>query len=243
MKIVFHPEFYRVYTADPAAEEGRMEAIISELKDYEIVEPEKAEKEDILLVHTERHYEWVRNETGVYDVAILAAGGAILASEIAFEEPAFAAVRPPGHHASPDSSWGFCYFNNIAIAVRKLTIREKIERAAVVDFDLHFGDGTANTFRDDERVSYFHMKGGDVNGIAEFLESAEYDIVAASAGFDRAKEDWGGILDREDYTEIGKILKEYPEDRCDGRRFAVLEGGYNHAVLGKNVRAFLRGFE
>ncbi|WP_048096851.1 histone deacetylase family protein [Geoglobus ahangari] len=243
MKVVFHPEFYRVYTSDPAAEAGRMEAIVEEIKDYEFVEPEPAGEEDILLVHTPRHLEWVKGMHEVYGIALLAAGGAILAAQISFSEPAFAAIRPPGHHASPDSSWGFCYFNNVAIAVRKLLAEGKIERAVVVDFDLHFGDGTANAFREDERVEYFHMSGRDVNRIAEFLEKAEYDIIAVSAGFDRAKDDWGGLLSREDYVEIGRIIRDYSEERCDGRRFAVLEGGYNHAVLGKNVRAFLNGFE
>lgn len=243
MKIVFHPDFYRVYAADPAAEAGRMEAIIEEIRNCEFVKPGPAAKEDILLVHTERHYEWVRGLEDVFDVAMLAAGGAILAANISFSEPAFAAIRPPGHHASPDSSWGFCYFNNIAIAVKKLLAENRIERAAIVDFDLHFGDGTANIFKDDKRVEYLHMKERDVNGIAEFLESMEYDVIAVSAGFDRAREDWGGLLEREDYTEIGKIVRESSEEKCDGGRFAVLEGGYNHRVLGKNVKAFLKGFE
>lgn len=129
MKIVFHPKFYTVYASDPAAESGRMEAIVEELKDFDFVEPEPARKEDILLVHTPEHYEYVRSEALVYEVAVLAVGGAILASEIAFEEPSFAAIRPPGHHASPDSSWGFCYFNNIAIAIRKLIKEGRIVRA------------------------------------------------------------------------------------------------------------------
>ena len=133
MKIVFHPKFYTVYTSDPAAEAGRMEAIMEELRDYEVVEPEPARMEDILLIHTREHYMYVKSEPEIYEVAILAAGGAILASEIAFNEPAFAAIRPPGHHASPDSSWGFCYFNNIAIAVKKLLVEEKIKRAVIVD--------------------------------------------------------------------------------------------------------------
>ncbi|WP_456369422.1 histone deacetylase family protein [Geoglobus sp.] len=243
MKIVFHPEFIRVYTSDPAAEAGRMEAIVQEIEDYEFVKPEPADENDILLVHTARHLEWVRSMREVYRLANLAAGGAILASRISFDEPAFAAIRPPGHHASPDGSWGFCYFNNVAIAVQKLLAEGKIERAVIVDFDLHFGDGTANAFRDSGRVKYFHMSGSDVSGIAEFLERTEYDVIAVSAGFDRAKDDWGGLLSREDYVEIGRIIREYAEENCGGRRFAVLEGGYNHAVLGKNVRAFPKGFE
>ncbi len=243
MKIVFHPKFYTVYASDPAAESGRMEAIVEELKDFDFVEPEPARKEDILLVHTPEHYEYVRSEALVYEVAVLAVGGAILASEIAFEEPSFAAIRPPGHHASPDSSWGFCYFNNIAIAIRKLIKEGRIVRAVIVDFDLHFGDGTANTFSNDPKVEYFHMKGGDISGIDDFLGKTEYDIIGVSAGFDRHKDDWGGILETEDYREIGKIIRERAEERCYGRRFAVLEGGYNHSVLGKNVRAFVEGLK
>ncbi len=243
MKIVFHPKFYEVYTSDPAARAGRMESIVEELKDYEFLEPESAEREDILLVHSEEHYEYVRGERRVFEVAILAAGGAILAAKTSFEEPAFAAIRPPGHHASPDSSWGFCYFNNVAIAVRKLLKDGAVERAVIIDFDLHFGDGTANTFRNDKRVEYFHMPDGDVNSIADFLSKKEYDIVAVSAGFDRHVDDWGGILETEDYKEIGKIIREFADEKCHGRRFAVLEGGYNHAVLGKNVRAFVEGME
>ncbi len=242
MKVIFHPEFYRVYTSDPAAEAGRMESIMDELRDFDVIQPEPVSEGDVLLVHTRNHFEWVKGLDNVFDVALLAAGGAVLAARISFVEPTFAAVRPPGHHASPDSSWGFCYFNNIAIAVKKLISEGKIEKAAIVDFDLHYGDGTANAFRDDEKVTYFHMSGGDINGIAEFLERHECDIIAISAGFDGAKEDWGGILEREDYREIGRIIRESAEENCNGRRFAVLEGGYNHRVLGKNVRAFLNGF-
>ena len=243
MKIVFHPIFYTVYTADPAAEAGRMEAIVEELKDFEFVEPEPAEEEDILLVHTRPHYEEVKSMEKIYEVALYAVGGAIKASEIAFSEPAFAAIRPPGHHASPDHFWGFCYFNNIAIAVRKLIKDGLINKAVIVDFDLHFGDGTANTFENDPHVTYFHMPDGDVNSIDDFLKKEEYDIIAVSAGFDRHKDDWGGILETDDYREIGRIVKENAEDKCDGRRFAVLEGGYNHKVLGKNVRAFVLGLK
>ncbi len=242
MKIVFHPEFYKVYTSDPAAEAGRMEAIVQELKDYEFVQPEKATKEDVLLVHTKAHYEFVKSDEEVFEVAMLAVGGAILASKIAFVEPAFALIRPPGHHASPDSSWGFCYFNNVAIAVRKTLLEGKARRAVIVDFDLHFGDGTANTFRDDEMVKYHHMSGGNIEGVEDFLKKSDFDLVAVSAGFDKHKEDWGGILETEDYKELGKIIAEVCEER-NAKRFAVLEGGYNHRVLGKNVREFIKGFE
>jgi acetoin utilization deacetylase AcuC-like enzyme len=66
--------------------------------------------------------------------------------------------------------------------------------------------------------------------------------LAVSAGFDGGKEDLGGIFEIQDYTTIGALLKKAAERNSGGRRFAVLEGGYNQNVLGKNVKAFLEGF-
>ena len=243
MKIVFDESFLDVYTSDPAASPGRLESILQEIQDYEFVKPEPASDEDVLLVHTPGHLEFVKNMPRIYELAILAAGATIKASRIAFNEPAFALIRPPGHHASPNSSWGFCYFNNIAISVRKLIAEGKIDRAVIVDFDLHFGDGTDNTFAEDERVEYFHMPGGEVNSISDFLKGKDYDIIAVSAGFDKHRDDWGRYLETEDYTEIGKIIKEFSEEKCEGRRYAALEGGYVTSVLGRNVRAFIGGFK
>jgi len=166
---------------------------------------------------------------------------------MAFEgQPAFGLIRPPGHHASPHSCWGFCYFNNIAIAVKKLMSEEKIKNALILDFDLHYGDGTANTFSGSQSVSYCHPEGSRRE---EFLEEVKrclqtekpFDIVAISAGFDRHEEDWGGLLKTEDYFTIGKWAKEVSLKHCRGRRFAVLEGGYNPSVLGTNVRSLLQG--
>ncbi len=242
MKIVFDESFLEVYTSDPAASPGRLESILQEVQDYEFVKPEPASDEDVLLVHTLDHLEFVKSMPRIYELAILAAGATIEASQIAFSEPAFALVRPPGHHASPNSSWGFCYFNNIAISVRKLISEGRINRAVIIDFDLHFGDGTDNTFANDDDVDYFHMPGREIDSITEFLESAEFDIIAVSAGFDKHKDDWGKYLETEDYTEIGRILKEFAEEKCEGRRYAALEGGYSTRVLGRNVRAFIEGF-
>ena len=68
------------------------------------------------------------------------------------------------------------------------------------------------------------------------------DIFAASAGFDQGISDWGNLLYPEDYTELGSLMKEY-SDMCNGRRYAILEGGYNHDVIGKNLDAFCQGFK
>jgi len=166
---------------------------------------------------------------------------------MAFEgQPAFGLIRPPGHHASPHSCWGFCYFNNIAIAIKKLLSEGRIKAALILDFDLHYGDGTSNAFSGSQSVSYFHP---EATRREEFLEAVKrclqterpYDIIAISAGFDRHEEDWGGLLKTEDYLTIGKWAKEASVERCRRRRFGVLEGGYNHSVLGRNVNSFLQG--
>ena len=104
-----------------------------------------ASEEDIAACHTKFHMEDIRR-MGIYDVAAIAAGGAIQAAETGMSEPCFGLIRPPGHHASSNSAWGFCFFNNMAIAIEKLKREGKIEKAHVLDIDLHFGDGTVNIF-------------------------------------------------------------------------------------------------
>jgi acetoin utilization deacetylase AcuC-like enzyme len=145
MKIVFHERYYNSdYANDPAADAGRLEGIVeilSKNKDYEFIVPESAKKEDILKAHTDHHYESIKHTSLLFELASLAAGGAILAAEEAYEgHPTFAVIRPPGHHASADSCWGFCYFNNICISLLKLYSEEKIKSAFVLDFDLHTGE-------------------------------------------------------------------------------------------------------
>jgi len=249
VKIVYHEIYKQGYTSDPAASPGRIESILKELQGkYEFIRPEPATESDLRRVHTQFHIESIKKDRRLHEIACLAAGGAIEAAQIAVEgEVSFGLIRLPGHHASPDHCWGFCFFNNIAVALAKLQEEKLIERALILDFDLHFGDGTDNFFRD-TRIRYFQPRVSDRGAFireieAVFKEERGYDILAVSAGFDRHIADWGGQLSTDDYRTIGKFVKETAEKNCKGRMFAVLEGGYNQDVLGKNVRAFLNGME
>ena len=90
-----------------------------------------------------------------WQAALRAAGAAVAATDavIAGEfNTAFCAIRPPGHHATPDASMGFCLFNNVAIAIRHALAVHGLSRVAVVDFDVHHGNGTEAAFLDDPRV-------------------------------------------------------------------------------------------
>ena len=96
---------------------------------------------------------WMNPHT--WDAALHAAGAVVLATDLVMQrgaENAFCNVRPPGHHASRDRAMGFCFFNNVAVGVAHALEHHGLERVAVVDFDVHHGNGTEAIFRDDPRV-------------------------------------------------------------------------------------------
>ena len=90
-----------------------------------------------------------------YHAALRAAGAALAATDAVIAgsiSNAFCAIRPPGHHARPSEPMGFCLFNNVAIAARHALEAHGLQRVAIIDFDVHHGNGTAESFRADPRV-------------------------------------------------------------------------------------------
>ena len=95
------------------------------------------------------HYSW--------EAACRAAGAAVAATDAVIDGPiraAFAAGRPPGHHAEPSRAMGFCFLNNVAIAARHALETRGMDRIAIVDFDIHHGNGTQASFYESPRVLY-----------------------------------------------------------------------------------------
>ncbi len=249
LRVIYHDVYLTDYPTASCEMPQRVQSIMGVLKrHYEILRPSPATDEDILKIHTQSILKTVKSDVDLFEAAATAAGGAIMAAELACEgQPSFACVRPPGHHASPASHWGFCFFNNVAISIERLFRKRMISQALILDIDLHFGDGTDNFFtgRKDVVVANIQENYREMflKNVDRALSSTDYDIIAISAGFDRHVEDWGGTLTTGDYFTIGRAVRDYAVSKCDGRYFAVLEGGYNIDVLGENALALCQGMD
>ena len=95
-----------------------------------------------------------------YEIAFLAVGGVLKAIDMVMKgeiDNAFCAVRPPGHHAEVDKPMGFCYFNNVAIGARYVQKEYDIKKVAIIDFDVHHGNGTQHIFDKDPTVLYYSI--------------------------------------------------------------------------------------
>ncbi|MEA3418507.1 MAG: histone deacetylase [Campylobacterota bacterium] len=213
-----------------------------------------------------------------YQAALVAVGAGIVAVDgikAGEFERAFCAVRPPGHHATPTDAMGFCLFNNIAITARYAQ-SQGYERVMIVDFDVHHGNGTQDTFWEDDSVFYFSshqafaypgtgaekdIGAGKGEGYTsnhlmmpnssdrELLEIYEEelpkafaffkpDILLISAGYDLHESDPLAMLDvtTEGIRKIVRIIL----DQADIPAVFLLEGGYDVAALGENVKVTLQ---
>jgi acetoin utilization deacetylase AcuC-like enzyme len=160
----------------------------------DFVEGRAATEEEVLRCHTPALLELLRSidapmylepntvasETS-FQAALLAAGTAIEAARLG----GFALVRPPGHHAPPDAAFGFCLLNNIAIAARALQA-DGVSRVAIIDFDVHHGNGTQDIFWDDDTILYASLHQGGIfpgtGGPAEQRETTINAPLAAGSG-------------------------------------------------------------
>lgn len=247
---VYSPRFEAgEYDHDPAAARERFDGIARHFATHlEFIEPGPAPMEAILRAHGEAHVESIARDAGLHEMAALAAGGAITAARLAWNgTPAFAVIRPPGHHASRHGAWGFCFYNNMAIALLDLMHAEGARNAFILDFDLHVGDGNINILSPLGTVEIYNPTDGDrvdyITSVERTLAKAKAcDILAVSAGFDQYINDWGRCLTTGDFRTIGELCARFSARKCKGRRFALLEGGYNYTDLMDNILAFCEGF-
>lgn len=160
----------------------RLDAIINHLelsgliKELDVVEPIRKDKNFCKLVHDDEYITRVRQacelgapivDTGdnpisknSYDTALLAVGGITEAVDRIFTgkaNNAMALLRPPGHHAEKGMAMGFCLFNNVAIAARYAQQNYEVEKVAIIDFDVHHGNGTQHIFESDPTVMYVSL--------------------------------------------------------------------------------------
>lgn len=168
MKIIFSKKCLEYEAAGHPESPQRLESTYDYLKEkgFEFIEPLPATEKDILLAHTSGLLRQVKNldffepDTpalpNIFDYACLSVGAAIRAMELSINsEPAFSLMRPPGHHAAGAFLGGFCYFNNLAIAVKKALVLDK--KIAILDIDCHHGNGTQDIFLGERGVLYVSL--------------------------------------------------------------------------------------
>jgi acetoin utilization deacetylase AcuC-like enzyme len=242
VSIVYNEAFLRPYDTVDCESPDRVAAIWTSIEDMaDPVEARPCSVEDVLACHSPRLVQSVARDQEVYRAALLAAGGAIQAAGQCLVSPSFACVRPPGHHAGRNFNGGFCFFNNMAIAVTALLASGRVDSVLIIDIDLHYGNGTDDILRNEPRVAFRNIEGATRDAFFREFEAAageaqRYDVVACSVGFDTYVRDWGGLLFTDDYRRIGATLAS-----SAAHLFSVLEGGYYIPDLGKNARAYLEG--
>ena len=240
-----------------------------------------ASEDELLLCHTAEHIELIRGTEApvwldgdtlctatTYEAAALAAGTAIEAAL----RGGFALVRPPGHHALAGRAMGFCIFNNVAVAARVAQRELGLGRVAIIDLDVHHGNGTEAIFRDDDSVLFVSLhqwpfypgSGGPDDqaettlnvplpagsGDAEYLDAFDRIVAPAVTAFapELVLVSAGFDAHEDDPLADMRVTEDgfrQLAERCRAlgeRVAAVLEGGYELDTLPQLVDAALTGF-
>jgi acetoin utilization deacetylase AcuC-like enzyme len=283
IEFVSHLDFARLHpTGDHVERQERLQVLQEAFPKF--AEPRRATVEEIALCHDPDYIRFVRetSESGrtvmldpdtvctpsSYETARLAAGAAITA----VERGGFALVRPPGHHALAGRSMGFCLFANVAIAARWAQVQLIAERIAILDWDVHHGNGTQDIFWNDPSVLFVSLHQwpfwpgsggpGDDNettvnvpleagsGDAEYVAAMERIVEPAIAAFEpelllvSAGFDAGAgdLLGGMQVTEAGFAELARRARGLCERVALVLEGGYTLETLPGFVRAVAEVF-
>jgi acetoin utilization deacetylase AcuC-like enzyme len=172
---------------------------------------------------------------------------------------AFCAVRPPGHHATRDSAMGFCLFNNVAVGIRHALDVHGVERVALVDFDVHHGNGSEDILANDERVLMVSTFEGELypfSGDVPKGDNMANVPLARGANGEALREAYDYVwkprldefrpqmifvsagFDAHRADEMANL--RWNEQHCAGRIVSCLEGGYHLFHLARSVAAHVR---
>ncbi len=286
--LIYHPIFLQHDTGAHHPERAsRLQAILRKLEKtrlidkLKLIEPESATIEDIVSVHAKDYVLSIKEhgpgnldpDTVIskdsFDAALFSAGAVIKGIDLVLKGDAgnvFCMVRPPGHHARPSQAMGFCIFNNIAIGARYIQRKRGLKRVAIIDWDVHHGNGTEEIFYNDQSVFYIslhqhpHYPGtgqssspfnlnipmSEGSGDKEYIKAFKQAIIPKLKDFNPEfiliSAGFDGHKD-DPLSSIKLTEPGYYEMTCLIKDIApivsVLEGGYNLLSLANSVHSHL----